>query len=103
MLRLTLTAALLAWAAPGLAEGDAEAGYKLARMCSACHGRDGAAVRANTPSIAGLDAEYISEQLMEYRSGGRVHPEMNIVAGGLKDDQISDLAAWFAAQEIPAQ
>lgn len=100
MLRLVLAAALVAITVPpAVAEGDPQEGFKLARMCSACHGRDGNAVRANTPSIAGLLADYTVEQLAAYRSGGRVHPEMNVVAGTLNDDQIAHLAAWFAEQE----
>jgi cytochrome c553 len=85
---------------PAFAEGSVEAGGKIARMCSACHGRDGNAVRANTPTIAGLDAAYIAEQLAAYRSGARVHPEMTIVAKPLADGQIADLAAWYGAQAL---
>jgi cytochrome c553 len=101
MIRI-LSAALLA-AAPflapaAMAEGDPEQGSALARQCSVCHGRDGVAVRANTPDIGGLDAEYIAEQLADYRRGARVHPEMNVVAGPLSDQQIAHLAAWYAAQ-----
>ena len=91
-------------AAPGLAisPGDAEAGRKIARMCSACHGRDGVAVRANTPNIAGQDPGYMIEQLAHFRSGERAHPEMNVVAQGLTDEQIANLAAWFGSQPIPS-
>jgi cytochrome c553 len=98
-----LLAALLAATAlsapdPLRAEGDAEQGRKIVRLCSPCHGRDGLAVRANTPDIGGLDRDYIALQLADYRAGDRVHPEMNVVAKGLSDAQIADLAAWFAAQ-----
>lgn len=101
LLAAALAAAILA-PAPPVAAGDAAAGGRIARMCSPCHGRDGVAVRANTPQIGGLEADYIAFQLADYRSGARVHPEMNIVAGPLSDTQIADLAAWYAAQEGPA-
>lgn len=98
-----LIAALLAApflpAAPATAGGDPEQGRALARQCAVCHGRDGVAVRANTPDIGGLDVDYIAAQLSDYRAGARVHPEMNIVAGPLSDEQIAHLAAWYAAQE----
>jgi cytochrome c553 len=104
MLKTLLAAALALTAAPALAigPGDAAEGGKIARMCSACHGRDGIAVRAHTPNIGGQDKDYIAEQLTHYRSGERVHPEMNVVAGGLSDTQIANLAAWFASQPIPS-
>jgi cytochrome c553 len=97
-------AALALPAAPTLAiePGDAEEGRKIARMCSACHGRDGVAVRANTPNIAGQDPGYMAEQLAHFRSGDRVHPEMNVVAKGLSDEQIANLAAWYGGQPIPS-
>ena len=97
-------AALALPAAPSLAlgPGDPEEGRKIARMCSACHGRDGVAVCANTPNIAGQDPGYMAEQLVHYRSGERVHPEMNVVAKGLSDEQIANLAAWFGGQPIPS-
>jgi cytochrome c553 len=101
---LVLSGAVFA-AAPAFAEGagNPEDGRKVARMCSACHGRDGVAVRPHTPNIAGLDPEYIAEQLAHFRSAERVHPEMNVVASGLSDQQIADLSAWFGSQTAPAE
>jgi len=95
-------AALLAAAAHAYTPGDPEAGRKLSRMCAVCHGKDGVAVRPHTPNIAGQDEGYLAEQLTHYRTGERVHPEMNVVAGPLSDAQIADLAAWYAAQELAA-
>jgi cytochrome c553 len=86
--------------AQAMSPGDPAAGAKLARMCAVCHGKDGVAVRPHTPNIAGQDEGYLSEQLADYRSGERVHPEMNVVAASLNDAQIADLAAYFAAQEM---
>lgn len=109
MLKPLLAAAVvlsgaLTVAAPVRAEGagDPEAGRKIARMCSACHGRDGVAVRPYTPNIGGLDPAYIAEQLTHFRSKERQHEEMNVVAAGLSDQQIADLAAWFGSQPVPA-
>lgn len=93
-----LCALLAAPAAPALANGDPEAGRKLARMCAPCHGRDGAAVRPHTPNIGGLDADYLAVQLGSFRASERLHEEMNVVARPLSDEQIANLAAWYAAQ-----
>jgi cytochrome c553 len=89
---------LLVQAAPARASGDPEAGRKLARMCAPCHGRDGAAVRPHTPNIGGLDADYLATQLGSFRAAERIHEEMNVVARPLSDEQIANLAAWYASQ-----
>lgn len=101
MLRLPL-AALLALGPLAAAAGDPAEGRKVARMCSACHGKDGVAVRPHTPNIAGQDQDYLVEQLRHFRSGERQHEEMNVVARPLTDVQIANVAAWFAAQAIPS-
>lgn len=84
------------------AAGDAAEGRKVSRMCSACHGKDGVAVRPHTPNIAGQDADYLVEQLKHFRSGERKHEEMNVVARPLTDVQIANVAAWFATQATAA-
>jgi cytochrome c553 len=95
---VALCALLAAPAAPALANGDPEAGRKLARMCAPCHGRDGAAVRPHTPNIGGLDADHLAVQLGSFRASERLHEEMNVMARPLSDEQIANLAAWCAAQ-----
>ena len=77
---------------------DAEAGRKVASMCRTCHGLDGVAVMPVAPSIGGEPASYIAAQLEAFRSGARVNEMMSVVAAGLSDQQIADVAAWYAAQ-----
>jgi cytochrome c553 len=45
---------------------------------------------------------YVSEQLKAYRSGRRTHEVMGILAKGLGDADIADLAAWYASIEVKA-
>ena len=95
---LGLALAALA-AAPALA-GDAEAGREKAGQCKTCHGIDGLANIPEAPHIAGENAVYIENQLEAFRSGKRTHPIMSVIAQGLSDADIADLAAWYASIEI---
>ncbi len=82
------------------AGAGAEAGIKKAAMCTACHGKDGLSRRPDVPHIAGQSEIYMSEQLRRFRSGERVHPEMNVIAEGLTDEDINDLVAWYSSIKL---
>ncbi|QYK42632.1 MAG: c-type cytochrome [Paracoccaceae bacterium] len=85
----------------GLAEvpaGDPAAGRVLAGQCRTCHGLDGMARIPIAPHIGGEPAGYLSRQLAAFRSGAREHEMMSVVAKGLTDEAIGNLAAWYAAQ-----
>jgi cytochrome c553 len=98
---LALAAGLLASFAGGPAlAGDARAGHDKARQCQVCHGLDGLAKLPDAPHIAGDSAIYIEAQLKAFRSGERTHPQMSIVAQGLSDQDILDLAAYYSAIEV---
>jgi len=84
----------------GAAAGDASAGRQKARKCKVCHGIDGIARLPSAPHIAGDNAIYLAAQLTAYRSGKRVHPVMSLIAKDLSDEDIADLAAWYASIRI---
>jgi cytochrome c553 len=103
MVRLLLLAALCAAApalAPALANGDAAAGRQKARQCATCHGVDGLAKIPIAPHIAGENFTYLKTQLENFRSGRREHEIMTVVASTLSDEDIDDLAAWYASIHI---
>lgn len=89
---MALMLATGSWTA--MAAGDPDAGAEKAGGCASCHGADG---NGRIP-LAGKDADYLAEQLRDYRSGARQHGMMNTIARQLTDEDIADLAAWFAAQ-----
>lgn len=97
---LALGGLMLAGAA--LAEGDPAAGRKVAGMCRTCHGLDGFAQLPIAPHIGGEPAEYLSHQLEAFRSGAREHEMMTVVASGLNDTQIADVAAWYSSHTAKA-
>ena len=80
--------------------GDLKAGKAKARACVTCHELDGSSQRPDAPHIGGQVEPYLAEQLRRYKNGKREHPVMSIVAQGLSDRDIEDLAAWFAAVKV---
>lgn len=78
--------------------GDPAAGRKAAGMCRTCHGVDGYARIPIAPHIGGEPAPYLVHQLTAFRDGTRTHEMMSVVAKSLTDQQIADLAAWYASQ-----
>ena len=107
-MRATTGAALAALAlafqtAAASAAGDAAAGKAKARMCVVCHGLDGIAKQPDAPNLAGESPIYVSRQLEAFRSGERKHPQMSVIAQGLSDADIANLAAWYASIQITAK
>jgi cytochrome c553 len=84
----TMTAAAVA---------DPAAGRKKAQMCAACHGLDGVAKIPEAPNLAGESVIYIDRQLKAFRSGERKHPQMSIIAQGLSDEDIRNVADWYSS------
>lgn len=79
---------------------DVAAGRKKAIACQACHGMDGIAKLPDAPHLAAQPAAYLERELRAYRSGARRNEVMSIAAKALSDDDIRDLAAYFAAIQI---
>ena len=97
---LTLAAVIgLATIGTVQAAGDAEAGKAKAASCAACHGPDGNSMAPSFPKIAGQHADYLVKQLQEYKSGERKDATMNGMAAPLSEQDMADLAAYFASQE----
>lgn len=87
--------------APALvsAQGDVEAGKEKSQVCATCHGEFGnESVEPTYPKLAGQYASYLIKALEDYRSGDRQNAVMQGFAGTLSDEDIEDLAAYFAAQ-----
>ena len=90
-------------AQPAAAAGDPAAGRKKAQQCAVCHGIDGIAKRPDAPHIAGESDLYLAKQLEAFRSGERHHEQMSIIAQGLSDEDIADLAAWYSSLRFEVQ
>ena len=82
------------------ADGDAEAGKTKSASCSACHGADGNSANPVWPSLAGQHAKYIAIQLQAFKDGNRQDPMMTPMAAPLSDQDIQDIAAFYATQSM---
>lgn len=98
---VVLLALILAGVAPsGLAAGDPAAGQQKSATCSACHGPDGNSINPMWPKLAGQHAEYTKKQLEDFQAKRRENAQMSPMAAPLSEQDISDLAAYFASQKM---
>lgn len=93
---ISLGLATLAHAAP-LPQGDAAAGQAKAAACGACHGADGNNP-GGFPRLAGQNARYTYKQLQDFKAGKRLNPTMQGMAAPLSEQDMADLAAYYAEQ-----
>ncbi len=106
MNRLAMAFAAVCAAALGLTPAlaaDPAAGRAKAAMCQTCHGIDGIAKIPDAPNIAGENSIYLQTQIKAFRSGKRVHEMMSVIAKQLSDDDIANLAAWYASIKITVE
>ena len=91
-------ASLLLSASAGAA-GDAAAGKSKSAVCGACHGADGNSANPLWPKLAGQHAPYLVKQLKDFKSGARKDPVMAPMAAPLSDQDMENLAAYYASQK----
>ncbi len=84
--------------AAAAAEGSVEAGRAKSVTCAACHGADGNSVTPDWPMLAGQHASYIVRQLRAFKNGERTDVTMKPFADLLSEQDMLDVAAYFAAQ-----
>ena len=97
---VAVIAATLSTAA--VAAGDAGAGKAKAAVCAGCHGMNGKAMVPNYPSLAGQNAVYTEGALKAYKTQERKGYQAAIMYGmaaTLSDQDIADLAAYYASQK----
>jgi cytochrome c553 len=70
-------------------------GATLALNCTMCHGAQGLSM-SDSPNLAGQYPEVVIKQLKDYRTGHRQSPIMQAIASTLSDEDIRDLAAYYA-------
>ncbi|SIQ90650.1 c-type cytochrome [Marinobacterium stanieri] len=82
------------------AAGDAAAGQAKTAVCAACHSADGNSVVGNFPKLAGQGEKYLLKQLNDIKSGARMVPEMTGMLTNLSDQDLADIAAYFASKNM---
>jgi cbb3-type cytochrome c oxidase subunit III len=79
--------------------GDAAAGQAKTAVCGACHGPDGNSLAPNFPKLAGQGQRYLLKQLHEIKDGKRVVLEMTGLLTNLNEQDLADIAAYYANQK----
>lgn len=90
-------------ALPGLPalSGDPVAGEAAANLCVECHGVAGAEPIANYPIIAGQHEDYLLQSMRSYKDDSRSNAVMVQLMAEISDEELANLAAYFAAQPSP--
>ena len=84
------------------AQGSIKAGQEKAAACAGCHGEDGNSMVSTFPKLAQQHASYLERQLKDFRDGTRNDPVMSPMAMPLSDEDIADIAAYYASRRISA-
>ncbi len=98
-MRIAIVCAVALAVAPLAASAQDAAGRNLAASCAICHGSEGRAVTKNVIPLAGLPKDHIVTQMQFFRDGKRAATVMHQIAKGYTDQQIEQMAAYFAAQK----
>ncbi|MBS0319338.1 MAG: cytochrome c [Proteobacteria bacterium] len=107
LLSLLAAAALVpALAAAQTPAGDPARGAQKVQMCQGCHGIPGWRTAYpevyEVPKIAGQHPQYLVKALQEYKAGDRSHPTMRSIAAQLSDQDMADIAAYYAQTGLAA-
>jgi cytochrome c553 len=70
--------------------------------CNRCHGVNGNSTDPRFPMLASQRVEYLQKALLDYRAGTRKSGEMHAMAGGLSENDIDNLAAFYAHEKARA-
>ncbi len=95
---LSAALALAAFSGAAAGAGDAAAGKSKIALCMACHGQDGKGTTAEYPNLGGQNEKYLVIALKAYKSGARENAIMKPMVATLSDQDIENVAAWYASQ-----
>jgi cytochrome c553 len=84
------------------AAGKISAGKGKSATCAGCHGEDGNSQVSTFPKLAGQHASYLTKQLRAFKSGDRTDAMMAPMAVSLSEEDMLDLAEFYAAEKIAA-
>ncbi len=96
--RWLISAAVALGLASAAQAGDADAGRAKATTCAACHGPTGVSTNPLWPNLAGQKEAYLVKQIQAFKDGTRNDPSMTPMVSALSEEDIADIAAFFASQ-----
>ena len=83
-----------------ISAGDPAAGAQKTQICLVCHGPNGNSVNPIWPKLAAQHAKYTVKQLQDFKGGSRYNAQMSPRAPELSEQDIEDIAAYYAEQTI---
>jgi len=90
----------VAWSQAPATPGDPNRGAQKIQMCQGCHGIPGWRTAFpevyRVPKLSGQSPGYIIAALKEYKAGNRTHPSMKAIAASLTEQDMADIAAYYA-------
>ena len=93
-------AALVVTSQFGQAAGDITAGRRVMEKCQDCHSKDGLSRMPYIPNLAGQKEFYLVQSLMTYKAGERKSHDMADAVKGMSDEDMANVAAYYAAIKI---
>ena len=99
MKKILTLCALTVLSASVSAGGNASAGKDKAAACAGCHGIDGVATAPMNPNLGGQHENYLYHALKSYKNGSRQNAIMQGMAAALSDQDMKDIAAFYASQK----
>lgn len=108
MKRLVLSLASLVLAVSSIGvqaqtAGDAAAGERKSAVCAACHGADGNSELGSNPKLAGQNVRYLVKQMTDIKEGNRTVALMTGLLDNMSEQDLEDIAAYYAEQEHTIQ
>lgn len=98
MIKKILGLAVASILAGTVGAADVVDGKKKAAVCFGCHGVDGSSSSPMYPHLGGQNEAYLAKQIRAFKTGDRKDPIMSSMVATLSDDDIDNVAAYFASQ-----
>ena len=96
MIMIAAAAFVFGMSGAAMAAGDVAAGEAKAKACAGCHGANGEG-KGKNPKLAGMATADFVKAMGEYSSGARDNKTMARTAKKLSDDDVANLAAYYAS------
>jgi len=98
--QLLVAAGIIGFASIGAAQAAGPSASMLANTCNACHGPDGSTYGPASPSISGVNPEYLADTMEAYKSGARKSTIMGRIMKGYSTEEIQLIAKHFSKKPL---
>ncbi len=100
LIAVSISFALLNVSGVVQAAGDINAGQGKSGSCTSCHGEKGNSAMPLFPKLAAQNEGYLVKQMQAFKDGSRNNSSMSAMVAGFSDQDMQDIAAFYAAQTV---